>query len=70
MTFEEQIRVIELKELSIDDARQVYTKLFCISFENKDGDLRHDRDMEMATLKTEISSGNGWSTNALHSRAA
>ena len=39
MTFEEQIRVIELKELSREDERQVYTKLVCVYFENRNGDL-------------------------------
>ena len=39
MTFDEQIRVIELKELSAEDERQVYTKLVCISFENRNGDV-------------------------------
>ena len=33
MTFEEQIRVIELKELSAEDKRQIYTELVCISLE-------------------------------------
>ena len=39
MTFDEQIRVIELKELSAEDERQVYTKLVCISFEHRNGDV-------------------------------
>ena len=43
MTFDEQIRVIELKALSAEDERQVYTKLVCISFENRNGDA-NDRD--------------------------
>ena len=35
MTFDEEMRVIELKELSRDDERQVYTRLVCISFDHK-----------------------------------
>ena len=38
MTFDEQIRVEELNGLSAEDERQVYTKLVCISFENRNGD--------------------------------
>ena len=38
ITFEEQIRVIELKELSAEDKRQIYTELVCISLE-RDSDF-------------------------------
>ena len=58
MTFEEQIRVIELKELGADDERQVYTKLVCISFDNKKnyldyggGDAVHRKQADCETLK-------------------
>lgn len=37
MTFEEQMRVIELKELNSDDQRKVFTRLVCVYFENKTG---------------------------------
>ena len=37
MTFEEHMRVIELKELNSDDQRKVFTKLVCVYFENKNG---------------------------------
>ena len=39
MTLEEQIRVIELKGLSGEDERQVYTKLVCISLEKRNDEL-------------------------------
>ena len=38
MTFEEQMRIIELKELDSDDHRKVFTKLVCVYFEPKDMD--------------------------------
>ena len=38
MTFEEQMRIIELKELDSDDQRKVFTKLVCVYFEPKDMD--------------------------------
>ena len=37
MTFEEQMRIIELKELNSDDQRKVFTRLVCVYFENKTG---------------------------------
>ena len=49
MTFDEQIRVIELKELSAEDERQVYTKLVCISFENRNGDADDNSDSNSST---------------------
>ena len=39
MTFEEQMRIIELKELDSDDERKVFTKLVCVYFEPKDDPL-------------------------------
>ena len=44
MTFEEQIRVIELKGLSAEDERQVFTKLVCISIQNKIDDAAGSYD--------------------------
>ena len=38
MTFEEQMRIIELKELDSDDQRKVFTKLVCVYFEPHDMD--------------------------------
>jgi hypothetical protein len=35
MTFEEQIWLIELKELSAEDERQVYSQLVCILHHNR-----------------------------------
>ena len=40
MTFEEQMRIIELKELNTDDQRKVFTKLVCVYFENKNNSLK------------------------------
>lgn len=40
MTFEEQMRIIELKELNSDDQRKVFTKLVCVYFENKNHSLK------------------------------
>ena len=40
MTFEEQMRIIELKELDSDDQRKVFTKLVCVYFEPKEMDNR------------------------------
>ena len=39
MTFEEQMRIIELKELDSADQRKVFTKLVCVYFEPKDMDI-------------------------------
>ena len=36
MTFEEQMRIIELKDLDSDDQRKVFTKLVCVYFEPKE----------------------------------
>ena len=56
MTFDEQIRVIELKELSAEDERQVYTKLVCTSFENRiddtDGSDYSFKEQTKTILKT------------------
>ena len=42
MTFEEQMRIIELKELDSDDERKVFTKLVCVYFEPKDDSVDDD----------------------------
>ena len=58
MTFEEQIHLIELKGLSVEDERQVYTKLVCISFENRNGDTSYidlaDKDIFKIDSDTNI----------------
>lgn len=41
MTFEEQMRIIELKELDSDDQRKVFTKLVCVYFEPKNMDKNY-----------------------------
>ena len=38
MTFEEHMRIIELKELNSEDQRKVFTKLVCVYYENKSDD--------------------------------
>ena len=34
MTFEENMRIIELKELNSEDQRKVFTRLVCVYYEN------------------------------------
>ena len=34
MTFEEHMRIIELKELNSEDQRKVFTRLVCVYYEN------------------------------------
>ena len=51
MTFEEQMRIIELKELDSDDDRKVFTKLVCVYFEPKDDPL----DIDTSCLSIEKS---------------
>ena len=46
MTFEEHMRVIELKELNSDDQRKVFTKLVCVYFENKNGNEAELEDFQ------------------------
>ena len=45
MKLEEQIRVIELKELGGEDERQVYTKLVCILLENHNGEQKRQTSL-------------------------
>ena len=63
MTFEEHMRVIELKELNSDDQRKVFTKLVCVYFENKNG---NEAELEDFDAKKCIKNGLCPETNIGH----
>ena len=68
MTFEEQMRIIELKELNSEDQRKVFTKLVCVYFENKSSG-QNGNNNEFPEKMTSLCLTNGVNSNSnlLHS---
>ena len=68
MTFEEQMRIIELKELNSEDQRKVFTKLVCVYFENKSsGQNGNNNEFPEKMTSSCLTNGVNSNSNLLHS---